>query len=138
MLVLERLAAEAVRSHVEEANAGIVCGVLVGRGGLDQRIAVRAETARIREGDTKDEGLQLHPLDFQRIDQEARKAGLDVVGVYRSRPPASGEPSAKEPLCAWEGYSYLMVRTSEGRVEGMTSFERVEGELEPEALQVRA
>jgi proteasome lid subunit RPN8/RPN11 len=138
MLILDPDALAVIRRHAQECYPNEACGLLIGKGGLDCRIAMSAQSARNRNADKPQERYDLHPLDYQRIDQEARSQGLDVIGIYHSHPDRPPQPSKVDQEHAWEGYSYVIVEVSEGPGGEARSFEMVDEALEEEELRIGA
>jgi proteasome lid subunit RPN8/RPN11 len=55
----------------------------------------------------------LDPDDFLAAESQARKSGLDVVGVWHSHPDHPASPSQTDLERAWPGYSYVIVAVTE-------------------------
>ncbi len=109
---------EELRGRVALGYPHETCGVLVGRS-LEQRTEVQrvVETRNVdreRPGDR----YRLDPRDFIAADDEARRDGLDIVGIWHSHPECPARPSKTDLESAWEGFSYLIVGvTGDGDVD---------------------
>jgi proteasome lid subunit RPN8/RPN11 len=92
-----------------------VCGLLLGAvdGASTEVAAIRGagNLARERARDR----YELDPSDLLAAELEARRRGLDVVGVWHSHPDHPAVPSAPDLAAAWEGWSYVIVPVAAGR-----------------------
>lgn len=104
--------AEARQQYPHEA-----CGLLVGRGLPHATLIERAVPARNLAVERLQDRYVLDPDDFRAADEEARRAGLDIVGIWHSHPDHPARPSVTDLEAAWPGYSYLIVSVSEAGVQ---------------------
>ena len=111
IIIAEELLAK-IYAHARRAYPHECCGILTGEGGCGRVKAVYPvrNLNRRRAHDR----YELDPGQFQRIDDEARAAGLSVLGFYHSHPDHPAEPSEFDTRRAWEGYSYLIVAVAGG------------------------
>ena len=122
------IAAWASDSHPREA-----CGLLLGRHHGPQEGAgswtevVRVASARNLERARGEDHFTLAPEDWLAIEQGARRAGLEVVGIWHSHPDQPARPSTTDLAAAWEGYAYLIVGTRSGIAHRWRSWQ-LEGE----------
>ena len=123
-----------IRAHIEahaiETYPHECCGVIVGHStGLmagrvaDGRVGVAAHRTGNLNTERARDRFTLDPKDFLRIDTEARKLGLDIIGIYHSHPDHPAQPSETDRAAAWEGYSYVIVAVNMGAVGDFHSFE---------------
>jgi len=89
---------------------------------------VRVAQARNLNSDRAHDRYELDPQDFMRADQEAREAGLEIVGIWHSHPDHPAEPSETDRVTAWEGWSYLIATVTADGVPAVRSW-RLAGEL---------
>jgi proteasome lid subunit RPN8/RPN11 len=111
-----------VHSHLCRSYPEEGCGVLLGR----ERDGVR-EVERIFELDNRREDSRhnryvISPEQFLRAEQEARAAGLDVLGFYHSHPDHPARPSAFDLEHGWPWYSYVIASVEHGRVADLRSW----------------
>lgn len=104
--VAERLERLATDAYPEEA-----CGLLVGKRAGEGRVIVRATLARNLSERAADRYV-LDPDDYLAADEEARRQGLEILGVWHSHPDHPAEPSSTDLELAWEGFAYLIVAVS--------------------------
>lgn len=135
---LKRAHLQAIRDHGAREYPHECCGFLVGaaeNGGarrVDQVIpAANAHPDRERLRDR----FTLDPAEQLRVEREAARRGRGVVGYYHSHPDHPARPSATDREWAWEGYSYVILSVHRGEPGELTSWELVEGEFRPEAVE---
>jgi proteasome lid subunit RPN8/RPN11 len=109
MLQIDPTALAAILAHAARAAPEKACGLLVGRGGLGRREAMRAEPAAAVPVERARGRFDLHPNDWQRIDRAARVLGQDVVAVYCAHAGATLAIEKSDAATVSEGYSYLVV-----------------------------
>ncbi len=125
----ERLAELTVAEYPREA-----CGLLVGRedGGVarvERVLGLRnLDAARARDR------FVLDPDGHARVQEAARREGLDVVGVWHSHPDHPARPSETDRAAAWEGWSYLIASVSPGGVQELRSWRLRDGRFEEEEV----
>lgn len=124
-----------IEDRVHTGYPGETCGLLLGQQHdlgvqvYDVFAARNLNTARA--GDR----FELDPQDFLKADQAARKAGLELVGVWHSHPDHPSRPSATDLELAWEGWSYLILSVEHDGVKGMQSWRLVNGKFVEEEIR---
>lgn len=126
---------KAIRAHGERAYPREGCGALLGsaRGdmktveatiaaenafGTREDIPGFSETAR----ESQRNRYLIPPEEILRIEKEARRLGLDVIGFYHSHPDHPARPSVYDQDHAWPWLSYVIVRVAKGKAEDLGSF----------------
>jgi proteasome lid subunit RPN8/RPN11 len=123
----------AMRAHGEETYPNECCGFLVGErsagGGADgpgagDRLVVR-ELARASNAraDSPHNRYLIPPEEFARVQRDADRRGLDVVGFYHSHPDAPARPSEYDREHAWPAYAYLVLAVVRGKAGEVGAFE---------------
>jgi proteasome lid subunit RPN8/RPN11 len=108
--VLAALKSAAVRSRDREA-----CGVLLGRLAADGWVVRRVVNLPNRAADARSAFLLDGPA-MRRAERRARRAGLDVVGVFHTHPAGPARPSAADRAGALPGYLQVVAAARAGRV----------------------
>jgi len=118
-LVLTTAQFQELEQAVTRGFPAEVCGLLVGRL-ADSRVEIeRVVMAENLNQERARDRYELDPQAFIRADREARKDGLEILGIWHSHPQAPAMPSLTDLKRAWEGYSYLILSVSgRGEVEG--------------------
>ncbi len=113
----------ALRAHGEETYPHECCGVLLGRfsdGENEVREIVRAGNTRT---DSAHNRYHIDPVELIRIQRQARKAELDIVGFYHSHPDHPAMWSSTDFAEAhWLGCSYVITRVAQGKANVTNSF----------------
>ncbi|HUD22824.1 MAG TPA: M67 family metallopeptidase [Acidobacteriaceae bacterium] len=113
----------ALRAHGEETHPHECCGVLLGSSAPDGnhvRAIVRAGNTRT---DRAHDRYNIAPDELIRIQRQARKLGLDIVGFYHSHPDCPAQWSQTDFNEAhWIGCSYIITRVDQGKATITNSF----------------
>ncbi|MDA0934200.1 MAG: M67 family metallopeptidase [Planctomycetota bacterium] len=88
----------AMTAHAREAHPMEAVGAVLGAGGVAVDY-VRLENV----SPTPASAFSVDPLDFVRIDGEARDRGLTLLGLFHSHPGGAAEPSDADRRGAWPG-----------------------------------
>ena len=115
---VERVLADAF-AHALAAWPEEACGLLLG--GADGQVVTTRRMANRAQGRDR---FELEPLELLQAEDEARRAGLVVAGVYHSHPDGGPEPSAADTesaRCLWRDRSswlYLILGVRDGAATG--------------------
>jgi proteasome lid subunit RPN8/RPN11 len=115
-LYITNEALEQIRSAGEGGYPDEVCGLMLGRDETAGRtVTALVPVANSFEGQEQYHRYLITPADMFRAEREARRLGLDVVGVYHSHPNAPARPSEYDrDHAAWTTWSYVIVSVQEG------------------------
>ncbi|GAC1418765.1 MAG: M67 family metallopeptidase [Acidobacteriaceae bacterium] len=123
MLKLSFANYEALRAHGVETYPHECCGVLLGKsapGANEVHTTVRAGNTRT---DSAHNRYNIAPIELVKIQREARKLGLDIVGFYHSHPDHPAMWSKTDFAEAhWFGCSYLITAIEQGKPAITNSF----------------
>ena len=110
-------ALEQIRGAGEDGYPDEVCGLMLGRDSEHGRtITARVPIANSFDGEEQYHRYLITPADMFRAEREARRLGLDVVGVYHSHPNAPARPSEYDrDHAAWTTWSYVIVSVAQGK-----------------------
>ena len=97
-LYITNEALEQLRAAGEDGYPDEVCGLMLGRdvherNGGGRTVSALVPIANSFEGEEQYHRYLITPADMFRAEREARRLGLDVVGVYHSHPNAPARPS---------------------------------------------
>lgn len=115
-LYITNEALEQIRAAGEDGYPDEVCGLMLGRDGAEGRtVTALVPIANAFEGEEQYHRYLITPEDMFRAEREARRLGLDVVGVYHSHPNAPASPSQYDrDHAAWTTWSYVIVSVEQG------------------------
>ncbi len=137
-LKLGQLHLESIRGHAEQDYPSECCGMMLGKAdGDSKRVTeivplknLRHDASRAQEllpladqdRETDKNRFLIDPLDQLRVEKDARKRGLDVLGYYHSHPDHPARPSAYDRDHAWPWYSYVIIAVERGTPKELTSW----------------
>ncbi len=104
--ILDRIIEHGEREYPRES-----CGLLTGQG---DQVAGAHATENLKVDEREDRYL-INPENQLKIDEEARKQGLDIIGCYHSHPDWPAEPSKNDLENSWPGYYYIIVSVEKGK-----------------------
>ena len=113
-----------IRSHGEEAYPNECCGVMLGRhGNADNTVEELFRTENVHEEDRNRRYL-ITPDDYRNAQREARRKGMDVVGVYHSHPDHPARPSDTDlEQATFPGFSYVIVSVEDGTASDLRAWD---------------
>ena len=114
-VLLDRLLEAAAEAFPREC-----CGVLVGQ--ADPRTVIDAVAVANRSDRPHERHFAIDPRDLMRIERDARRAKMDVIGFFHSHPNGSALPSETDREAAWPVYSYVIVAASKDGAGEMRSW----------------
>lgn len=129
---------EVVRSieqHALDAFPEECCGFLLGTSGALRRIVAFRRAKNIAPDD-RPRRYTIDPLEHLHADDEARKQGLELIGIYHSHPNHPAAPSEFDRSRAASWYSYLILRIVDRRPKELTAwmFDDAAGQFRQEKL----
>jgi proteasome lid subunit RPN8/RPN11 len=119
--------------HAEQAYPDECCGLLMGRlDTADHKILVEVlptenawdeETAKTFESletsekplTTTERRYTIAPEVLLNAQKQGRECQLSIIGIYHSHPNHAAIPSEFDRVCAWLGYSYIIVSVQQGK-----------------------
>ena len=105
-------------AHVEKTFPKEGCGVMLGADGVVREAVPLPNTY---EGPQEDFYV-MDPMDLHRVDMQAQKRGLDVLGVFHSHPDCDAYFSQRDLAnsCPW--FSYVVLSIKNGRFDHANSY----------------
>ncbi len=123
MLKIGKLEYESIRRHGEETYPHECCGVMLGQADDDGRVVTRTVRCGNTRSDSPHNRYQIAPQELVRVQREARKAGLEIVGFYHSHPDHPAQWSQTDFAEAhWIGCSYVITSIERGTAKVTNSF----------------
>ncbi|MFQ5585412.1 MAG: M67 family metallopeptidase [Thermodesulfobacteriota bacterium] len=110
------------------------CGVLLGGG---DRVTKVCSVENIRKERANDR-YEIDPRDILRIEKEASREGLDIIGFFHSHPDHPDRPSEFDRERAWPDYRYVIVSVHGGSEVSARSWvlSGVKGEFQEDGLTI--
>ena len=118
MIRIESEAWQTMVRHAESTFPRECCGVMVG---ADGTVSSAVPLPNVYDGPQED-FFVMDPRDLARVDEEARKHGQSVLGVFHSHPDCDAYFSKRdlENSCPW--FSYLVLSIKAGRFDHANSY----------------
>ena len=118
MIKIEKPAWDTMVAHVESTYPKEGCGVMLGS---EQTVREAVPLPNAYTGPQED-FFTLDPLDLARTDEDARRRGLEIVGIFHSHPDCDAYFSKRdlEHSCPW--YSYVVLSIQKGRFDHANSY----------------
>ncbi len=101
-------------AHAEAAYPNECCGVMLGRtDGSAKAVTVSMQLDNVSQG-SQAARYELRPEDLLNADREARRQGLDLIGIYHSHPDCDAYFSETDlkNSCPW--YSFVVISVQQG------------------------
>ena len=104
-----------IRRHGEETYPHECCGFMLGRAedGMQRIMEIRSQPNERTE--SRENRFVISPEQFKAAEAYARKAGLQLVGIYHSHPDSPARPSEYDRDHAWPWFSYVIVSVKGGK-----------------------
>jgi proteasome lid subunit RPN8/RPN11 len=99
--------AAGLRRHAAEAAPGECCGALIGRSAGDTADVQAMIPLENEAGDCARYSIGAPTV--LRLERQAERAGVELVGFYHSHPAGDATPSAMDLEQAVPGYVYIIV-----------------------------
>ena len=107
-----------IHRHLESGYPNEACGVMLGKDGLITEI-VSADNERTglptSGGESARNRYLIDPVAYMKIEREADRRKVDVLGIYHSHPDVAAKPSKFDLDHAWPNFSYLIVSVVKGK-----------------------
>jgi proteasome lid subunit RPN8/RPN11 len=119
MLRIGQAQFDSIRRHGEATYPNECCGVLLGHIGDNDNTVIDAVSAENTRSDSAHNRYHIAPQELIRIQQQARRRGLDIVGFYHSHPDHPAEWSKTDLEEAhWIGCSYVITKVAGSLTDG--------------------
>lgn len=132
--IIDQIGAHGRDTYPEEC-----CGFLLGTVEDDGNHVVALRRVENRQEDQREQRYQIGSRDFLDADREARRLGLDIVGIYHSHPDHPASPSATDLAEAtFPGYTYVIVSVLGAVPDALTAWTlaRDRSRFEPDPIRV--
>jgi proteasome lid subunit RPN8/RPN11 len=118
MITIEKAAWDVMVAHAESTYPNECCGVMLGKG---KTVAEAKALDNVYVGAQEDR-YEIRPEDLLAADRDARKRGLDIVGIFHSHPDCAAYFSKTdlENSCPW--YSFVVLSIQKGKFDHAGSF----------------
>jgi len=122
MIRIEKPAWEVMVAHARSTYPDECCGAMLGSAdGGEKLVKVAVPMENAYQG-AQDSRYELRPEDLLAADREARKQGLDMIGIFHSHPDCDAYFSETDlkNSCPW--YSFVVISIRKGEFDHANSF----------------
>ncbi|KXK30660.1 MAG: hypothetical protein UZ01_01329 [Candidatus Brocadia sinica] len=106
-----------IEEQVKKSYPSECCGLLIGVNTFEKRV-VEVRHVQNKNTERTHDRYEIEGKEFLKIDREATKKGLQIIGIYHSHPDHPAIPSVFDTEHAWFGYSYMIAAIENGaRIE---------------------
>jgi proteasome lid subunit RPN8/RPN11 len=122
MIRIEENAWKVMVDHARATFPNECCGAMLGKIGDDGKHVTAAVPLENAFTGVQKERYQLRPEDLLQADREARRQGLDLVGIFHSHPDCDAYFSETDlkNSCPW--YSFVVLSIKNGEFDHAASF----------------
>lgn len=122
MIEIDNQAWEVMVRHAEATYPVECCGIMIGSIDGDRKRVVEARALENAYTGGQEDRYEIRPTDLLQADREARKQGLDVIGIFHSHPDCAAYFSKTdlENSCPW--YSFVVLSVAKGKFDHANSF----------------
>jgi proteasome lid subunit RPN8/RPN11 len=126
-----------IEAHAQEAFPEEGCGFLIGFSGKPRRVLEMRRARNIASEDRR-RRYRVDPLELLHADDDARKQGLDLIGIYHSHPNHPAVPSEFDRSHAASWYTYVILGIDDREPRDLTAwrFDDAAERFKPEGLRV--
>jgi proteasome lid subunit RPN8/RPN11 len=122
MIRIEPAAWDVMVSHAQQTFPNECCGVMLGSNSGDQKTVKRAIPTENAYRGSQEDRYEIRPEELLAADREARKNGLEVIGIFHSHPNCDAYFSKTdlENSCPW--YSFVVLSIQKGEFHHANSY----------------
>lgn len=109
-------------AHAQSTYPNECCGAMLGRvDGVEKEVLIAMRLENSSSGSQRAR-YELRPEDLLAADKEARRQGLDLIGIYHSHPDCDAYFSKTdlENSCPW--YSFIVLSIQKGEFDHANSW----------------
>ena len=122
MILIEKEPWAKMLAHARSTYPNECCGAMLGAvddGTKTVKLAIEMENAF---GGEQGSRYELRPEDLLRADREARRQGMDLIGIFHSHPDCDAYFSDTDlkNSCPW--YSFVVLSIKDGKFDHAASF----------------
>ena len=122
MIRIEKTAWEVMVNHARSAFPDECCGAMLGRTDDGEKLVSLAVPLENAYSGEKKARYELRPEDLLAAEKEARRQGMDLIGIFHSHPDCDAYFSETDlkNSCPW--YSFVVLSIKAGEFDHANSF----------------
>lgn len=104
---------QCIKDVAKKSYPNECCGLLIGTNTVEKKV-MEVRPVKNWNAERSHDRYVIERKEFEKVDKEAVKKGLQIIGVYHSHPDHPAIPSAydTEHACSW--FSYIIVAVENG------------------------
>ena len=102
-----------IENQVKKSYPLECCGLLIGTNTSEKKV-VEVRPVQNKNTERTHDRYEIEGREFAKIDKEATKNCLQIIGIYHSHPDHPALPSVYDTEHAWAGYSYMIAAIEKG------------------------
>lgn len=127
---------EAIQSQLESAYPHEACGFILGHEQNGKRIITKSIAVENKSVENQRRRFIIDPLDYMKVEKQALKEGLNLLGIYHSHPDHPAFPSIHDLEFAQPYFSYFIHAINSGKLADTRSYRLQNGKFVEENLSV--
>jgi proteasome lid subunit RPN8/RPN11 len=137
MIEIPKTVVRMMEAHGREAFPEEGCGFLIGSAEGSRQVVEMRRAKNVAAQDRR-RRYRIDPLELLHADNDARKEGLDLIGIYHSHPNHPAAPSEYDRSHAASWYTYVILSVQEREPRELTAWRFVDPErrFEPEEIRI--
>lgn len=122
MIRIEPAPWQTMVDHARATFPNECCGVMLGASDGEQKVVKAALPMENAYKGAQEDRYEIRPEDLLRADREARKEGMELIGIFHSHPDCDAYFSKTdlENSCPW--YSFVVLSIKQGEFDHANSF----------------
>ena len=108
---ISRSLLDLIHRHLESGYPNEACGVMLGK----DSIITETVAADNQRTDSARNRYLIDPLSYMKIEKEADRRNIQVLGIYHSHPDVAARPSETDRQAGFPNLSYLIVSVVKGK-----------------------
>jgi proteasome lid subunit RPN8/RPN11 len=113
-------AEQSIRHHGAATYPHECCGALLGRATESGKVVTEVVSIENARTESRENRFLIEDSDYVRVEKEADRRGLSLLGFYHSHPDHPAAPSRYDLEHAFPWFSYVIVAVRQGVPEAMT------------------
>ena len=113
MLGIDNNTLGTLKETVKKSYPYECCGLLLGMNASEKKV-IEVRPVQNKNKERTHDRYEIEGKEFAKIDKEASKKGLQIIGIYHSHPDHPAIPSVYDTEHAWAGYSYMIASVEKG------------------------
>ncbi len=135
-ITIETEILEAIQTQLESAYPHEACGFILGHEDKGKRRITKSIEVENKSVENQRRRFIIDPLDYMKVEKQALKEGLSLLGIYHSHPDHPAIPSIHDLEFAQPYFSYFIHSIHSGKLADTRSYRLQNGKFIEENFSV--